>query len=264
MFIQVRMALLVFLSFFILITAGIYFFQERLIFFPEALLSDFQFDFEHDFDEVNYKVSDGVIINALHFKSKDPKGIILYAHGNAGSLSNWGDVSDIFLNYNYDLLIYDYRGYGKSGGNISEQNLYHDANVIYGELMKSYNENNIIVYGRSIGTGIASKVASEHNPRHLILESPYYNLPDLAKKIFPFIPSFLLRYQFRNDQMIGAVKCPVTIFHGTFDEVIYFGSSLKLEKLMKVKDKIIPIVGGRHNDLANFEIYHQELANILH
>ena len=261
---KVRMVFLTILSLFILITSGIFFFQEKLIFFPEKLKPNYQFDFTHDFEEVNYRVSDGVTINALHFKSKEPKGIVFYSHGNAGSLSTWGDVADVFLNNKYDLLIYDYRGFGKSGGNISEQKFYHDANVIYEELLKSYEENKIIVYGRSIGTGVALKVASEHNPQHLILESPYYNLPDLVKKIFPFMPPFLLRYKFRNDQMIGAVKCPVTIFHGTFDEVIYFGSSLKLEKLMKGKDTIVPIVGGHHNDLANFETYHKELAKILH
>ena len=192
------MVFLVFLSFFVLITAGIYFFQEKLIFFPEQLLPNYQFDFEHDFEEVNYKVSEDVTINALHFKAEKSKGILFYAHGNAGNLNRWGHVADIFINFNYDLLIYDYRSYGKSGGNISEQNFYHDANVIYKELMKSYEENKIIVYGRSIGTGVASKVASDHNPRHLILESPYYNLPDLAKKVFPFIPSILLRYKFRK------------------------------------------------------------------
>ena len=139
------MVFLVFLSFFVLITAGIYFFQEKLIFFPEQLLPNYQFDFEHDFEEVNYKVSEDVTINALHFKAEKSKGILFYAHGNAGNLNRWGHVADIFINFNYDLLIYDYRSYGKSGGNISEQNFYHDANVIYKELMKSYEENKIIV-----------------------------------------------------------------------------------------------------------------------
>ena len=101
------------------------------------------------------------------------------------------------------------------------------------------------------------------DPKQLILESPYYNFPDLTKKIFPVAPSFLLRYKFRNDQMIVNVECPITIFHGTIDEVIYFGSSLKLEKLIKKGDKMIPIIGGHHNDLENFKDYRSELGNIL-
>lgn len=248
---------------FLFITSMIYVFQEKLIFFPEAVSADYQFQFDHDFEEINYNVQKGITINALLFKAKESKGVIFYSHGNAGSLSRWGYVADLFLMNNYDVLIYDYRGYGKSNGSVSEANLYHDAIYIYKQLAKEYGEDKIVVYGRSIGTGIATKVASEFVPKQLILESPYYNLPDLAKKMFPFMPSFMLRYKFRNDQMITLVKCPITIFHGTYDEVIYFGSSLKLEKLIKKEDKIVPIVGGHHNDLAKFEVFHTELANML-
>ena len=257
------MIFFIFLSLFILITAGIYTFQNKLIFFPVVLLPNYEFDFPHDFREVDYVTKDGIRLNALHFTVEESKGIVFYSHGNAGSLRTWGYVADVFLRHNYDLLIYDYRGYGKSGGAITEQNLYDDACLIYEELLKTYPEENIVVYGRSIGTGIASKVSMEYNPGQLILESPYYNLPDLAKKIFPFIPSALIRYKLQNDEHVTNVKCPITIFHGTFDEVIYFGSSMKLEHLLHEKDRLVPIVGGHHNDLANFELYHEELSKIL-
>ena len=245
------------------IMVGIYFFQERLIFFPDKLPLNHEYTFEHKFEEINYHVDEQVIVNALHFKAENSKGIVFYSHGNAGCIDQWGSIADIFLLNNYDLLIYDYRGYGKSSGFISELNFYDDAIFIYKQLLNDYKENEIVVYGRSIGTGVAAKVASEFNPKQLVLESPYYNLPDLAKKIFPFIPSFLMRYKFPNDQMIKLVRCPVTILHGTFDEVIYFGASQKLEKLLKEKDTFIPIVGGHHNDLANFKSYRKELANTL-
>lgn len=257
------MVFLVFLSLFIIITTGIYTFQNKLIFFPEVLMPNFKFEFDNTFQEIDYRTEDGILINALHFKSTDPKGIIFYSHGNAGSLRKWGLVADVFLSHNYDLLIYDYRGYGKSSGEISEEKLYSDAKMIYEKLKESYNEENIIVYGRSIGTGVASKIAMDNNPRHLVLESPYFNLPDLARKIFPFIPKKLIRYKFPNDERVPQISSPITIFHGTFDEVIYFGSSMKLEKLLNKKDKLVPIVGGHHNDLANFEIFHKELAEIL-
>lgn len=247
----------------IFLTSGIYFFQAKLIFFPEVLSPNYQYRFEHDFEEVNYQVGENVTIHALHFKAEKSEGIVFYSHGNAGSLANWGNVADIFLANNFDVLIYDYRGYGKSNGSVSEANLYHDAIYIYEQLAKEYGEGHIVVYGRSIGTGIATKVASEFNPKQLILESPYYNLPDLAKKIFPVAPSFLLKYKLRNDQMISKVACPITIFHGTVDEVIYYKSSLKLEKLIKKGDKLVPIIGGHHNDLENFEAYRNELGNIL-
>lgn len=247
----------------VFIASGVYFFQEKLIFFPETLSQDYQYDFEHDFEEVNYPVAENITLNALHFKADNPKGIVFYSHGNAGNLSRWSYVAEVFLKNNYDLLVYDYRGYGKSNGSISESNFYQDAMYIYEQLVSDYGEDHIVVYGRSIGTGIATKVASEFKPKHLILESPYYSLPDLTKEIFPFMPSFLLRYKFRNDQMIQSVKCPITIFHGIDDEVIYFGSTLKLEKLLKEKDTIVPIIGGHHNDLDDFETYHVGLAKVL-
>lgn len=242
---------------------GIYSLQEKLIFFPNKLPISYKYSFAHAFEERNFNVDERVNINALHFKAPDSKGVVFYSHGNAGCLRDWGGLADIFINYNYDLLIYDYRGFGKSNGTISESNLYHDASFIYEQMLNEYEENMIIVYGRSIGTGIATKIASEYNPGQLVLESPYYNLPDLAKKIFPFIPSFLLRYKFRTDQMIEFVVCPITLIHGTLDEVIYFESSLKLEKLLKENDKLIAIKDGHHNDLSDFKSYHDALANIL-
>ena len=234
-----------------------------MIFFPEVLPQNYEFDFHEPFEELNFSTGSGYKINALHFKSDHPRGVVFYSHGNAGSLRSWGFVSQFILAYDYDLLIYDYRGFGKSGGRISEENMYSDANLIYHELTKSYDETQIIVYGRSIGTGVASYVAKNNNPKHLILESPYYNLPDLAKNIFPFIPASLIKYKLPNNEMISEISAPITIFHGTLDEVVYFGSSLKLEKLLKGKDKLIPIEGGHHNDLSDFESYHRELKSIF-
>ncbi len=248
---------------FLLIICGIYFLQEKVIFFPSKLPVDFQYTFSQRFEERNFDVEDNIRINALHFKVENPKGLVFYSHGNAGDLSSWGLIAKDFLSNQYDLLIYDYRGYGKSSGKISERNLYNDAEFIYKELLREYSAENIIVYGRSIGTGVASYVASKHHPKLLILESPYLNLPDLAGRIFPILPRRLLRYQFRNDLFIQEATCPVVIFHGTEDEIIPFESSIKLQELFKDGDRLVTIQGGHHNDLSNFEFYHNELALVL-
>ncbi len=247
----------------LLLFMGIYFFQEKVIFYPEKLSDDYPFSFPQNFGEINYEVENGVRINALHFKVKNPKGVVFYSHGNAGSLRTWGFIYEIFTNHQYDLLIYDYRGYGKSNGKLTERNLYKDAQYIYNALVNKYDENKIIVYGRSIGTGIATYIAANNNPAQLILESPYYNLPDLAGRYVPFIPRRLIKYKFRNDQLIQKVSCPILIFHGTEDEIIYFGSSLKLQKYFKPSDRLTAIEGGHHNDLEAFELYHHELTRVL-
>jgi len=242
---------------------GIYFFQEKVIFYPEKLSGDYTFSFPQNFEEVNFEVETGVRINALHFKVNNPRGVVFYSHGNAGSLRTWGFISEIFTSHQYDLLIYDYRGYGKSNGKITEKNLYKDAQFIYNTLKNKYEENKIIVYGRSIGTGIASYIAAKNNPSQLILESPYFNLPDLAGKYMPFIPGRLIKFKFPNDQFFRDISCPIAIFHGTEDEIIYFGSSLRLKELFKPVDRLIAIEGGHHNDLEAFVLYHEELTRIL-
>ncbi len=257
------MILIIILLVLTIIVLGSYFFQEKLIFSPEVLNPDYKFKFKLEFDEINYQVSKKVQINALHFKAKNSKGIVLYSHGNSGSLRTWGEIANIFINNNFDLLIYDYRGFGKSKGSLSEKSLYDDATFIYNQLMKEYKEENIIVYGRSIGTGIATNLASKFCPKQLVLESPYYNLEDLVQHIFPLVPSFFLRYKFKIDQMIANVKSPISIFHGTLDEVIYFGSCLKLRKHIKNEDIIIKLQEGHHNDLIDFDEYHNEMLKIL-
>ncbi|MCD4747025.1 MAG: lysophospholipase [Bacteroidales bacterium] len=244
---------------FILFCLNIFFNQEKFIFFPEKLASDFQYNYKIPFDEINYTPDKKTIINALLFKSEDTKGIVIYFHGNAGSLRNWGNVADLFISLGYDVLIYDYRGFGKSTGKISEKTLYNDAQYIYNRIKQKYKESDIIIYGRSIGTGIATYIASNNHPCKLILETPFYNMNDLANKFYPWVPKFLLRFKFATNEYITKVKCPVYIFHGTNDEIIYYGSSLKLKKLFKYGDELFTIKGGYHNNLELFEEYHIKL-----
>jgi hypothetical protein len=240
-----------------------YWFQEKLIFFPEKLSPDFQFSFREPFVERNFIINSQVTINTLHFNAQNPKGIILYFHGNAGNLQGWGGVADDFIIHHYDVLIIDYRGYGKSTGKISEKSLFSDAQSIYNELKIEYTENNILIYGRSIGAGIAAWLASQNNPGMLILESPLYSLPDLAHQYYPWFPGKLIRFKFRNDLYIERVKCRVFIIHGADDEIIPVHASYKLAEKLTPGDELTIVPGGHHNDLALFPEYHAFLAGIL-
>ncbi len=249
--------------FMVLITMALYFLQTRLIFFPEKLPDNYTYSFDTPFEELNYHTSPGVSINALHFKLDDPKGIILYFHGNAGSLRGWGDIAQDFIQYGHEVLVIDYRSYGKSTGQISEQGLHHDARYIYNKLSEKYPEDRIVIYGRSIGTGIATRLAARNSPGQLILEAPFYNFPDLAKRYFPWVPRWMIRYKFRNDKYIERVECPVYIVHGTADEVINVAEGKKLAKKLKPEDELILIQGGHHNDLNFMTEYHEQLDRIL-
>ena len=264
--ILLKLLLVVILGF--IVGCGVFFFrQESMIFYPEVLTPDFQYNFPTRFDEVTLSV-DGAAINALHFKTGDPKGVIIYFHGNAGNLRGWGEVALDFTRLRYDVLIPDYRGYGKSTGKISNEAMLHrDAAVAYDYLQERYRENQIIIYGRSIGTGIATYLARETRPRMLILESPMFNMQDLARHHYPLMPTilvaFILKYPMRTDLWIADVPCPVYLFHGTEDDVVPYNASERLLTLIKTESRLISIPGGGHNNLGDYPLYHEELERIL-
>ena len=206
---------------------AVYIFQEHLIFHPDKLSNKYKFVFDTPFEELTYETTDGNTISALLFKAENSKGVVYYHHGNAGNLESWGTRAIDFTSKGYDILMYDYRSYGKSTGRIkNEKMLYGDAVMIYKKLLYDYKEREIIVYGISLGTGIAAKLAYDNHPSKLILETPYYNFYDVSKFHYPYLPnSILLHYQFKTDKFLPKIENPVYLFHGTEDETVPFNSS---------------------------------------
>jgi pimeloyl-ACP methyl ester carboxylesterase len=242
----------------------LFFFQEKVIFFPQQLDKNYMFSFEQPFEEMNVKASDGNSLNGLLFKADSTKGLVFYLHGNAGSLESWGRVAKTYTALKYDVFILDYRGYGKSEGSISRQDeFFSDVQTVYDELKKTYAENKIIVLGYSIGTGPAAKIASVNQPKLLILQAPYYSLTDMMRHEYPFIPTFLLKYKFETNEYLKSCKMPVVIFHGNQDKVIYYGSSLKLQEQFKKQDTLITLDGLGHNGMTDDAEYKMELQKIL-
>ncbi len=260
--------LLSFLKVSLLVYVGIcvllYFMQEKLIFFPEKLGKDFKFRFNQKFEEVSITTSDNILLHALLFKCGEPKGVIYYLHGNAGSLNSWGEVADIYTSLNYDVFMLDYRGYGKSEGHVTgQQQFYSDVQAAYNKLKTMYDESKIIVLGYSIGTGPAAKIASENRPKLLILQSPYYSITDMMRHTYSIIPTFILKYKFETNKFLPECKMPVAIFHGDQDEIIYYGSSVKLKALMKASDTLVTLKGQGHNGMSSNGQYLREIERIL-
>ncbi len=241
-----------------------YLYQEKIIFHPLPLADDYQYDFEEPFEEVWISTPDGEKINALHFKVEKPKGVVLYFHGNAGNLASWGTVASQFLPFDYELFIMDYRGYGKSTGSFNEYKLHQDALACYQYLLDSgYNGNKILIYGRSIGSGIASRVANEKWNRGLVLESPFNNMTALARSYAPFLPhGLLLRYKFPVDHHVRHIRHPIYIIHGTDDEIIPYDLAYQL-KDKSDKVTFYTIAGGKHNDLSIFPEFYQIMEELL-
>jgi len=249
---------------FLALLAAAYFFQEKFIFKPEKLKQDFRFRYDIPFQELFFDIEPGVRINGLHFYREQPLGLILYFHGNTRSIKGWAKYARDFYRYNYDVVLVDYRGFGKSTGKRSEKEMLSDMQFVYTDLLKQYNEHHIIVYGRSMGSGFATKIASENEPRYLILDSPYYNFTRVVERFLPILPvRYVLRYHMRTDKWIRDVKCHTYIIHGTRDRLIPIRHSEALQKLNPHKITLIRIRNGGHNNLPKFDEYHNFIRDIL-
>jgi uncharacterized protein len=238
--------------------------QENLLYYPDKLPKDYKFIFKNNFQEYYIKVDEKTSLNGLLFKADTCKGVIFYLHGNAGAIDSWGRIADVYIKNNYDLFIIDYRGYGKSQGKISsEKQFYQDIQIVYDSLKSKYQENNIIIIGYSIGTGLAAKLASTNNPKMLILKAPFYNMSYLAHQHIKMFPSFLIKYKFQTNEYITKVKCPIIIFHGDQDEVINISSSYKLKELFKGGDQLVILDKQKHNGINENDIYLKYLKQLL-
>ncbi len=199
-------------------------------------------------EDVESKVDVAIHFQKFDSPSQPARGKLFYLHGNRGSIEKCRFEIKPFLDAGYDVWTMDYRGFGKSKGPISEVNLLADAQMVYKEILKT--EEIDIVWGRSFGSCTATYLAKENKPKRLVLETPYWSLPDAGCKRFPILIPELFRYRLPTHEYLEYVKSPVRIIHGTSDEKIYFGSSEKLEehgKKFNPDIELYRIEGGKHN-----------------
>jgi pimeloyl-ACP methyl ester carboxylesterase len=241
-----------------------YLVQEKLIFKPEKLHQDFVYKYEAPFKELFFDVEPGVRINGLHFHVEKPLGLVLYFHGNSRSIKGWAKYAKDFYRYNYDVVLVDYRGFGKSTGKRSEKVMFTDMQFVYNELLKTFPQNHILIYGRSLGSGFAAKLAADNKPRYLILDAPYFSFKKTIERFLPILPvKYILRYHLRTDKWITKVNCHTYIIHGTKDFLIPISNSEKLQQLNPQKITLIRIHKGGHNNLPSFHEYHNFIRDIL-
>lgn len=257
--------ILTILVIYVAISLILYFLQDYLLFKPEKLPAEFQFYYENqETEEYNMETRDGAIINGLHFKAKKSRGVVFYLKGNSKSIKGWGKFAVDFTRQGYDVIMVDYRGFGKSTGRRSQKAVKRDMQVIYNKLKEIVPERRIILYGRSLGSGFATKLASMNNPKMLILDAPYYSLSKVAKKYIPFMPlSLLIKFPMPTYKWLKYVQCPIHIIHGTDDRLIPYKSSVKLSKINPKNTTLYTVIGGGHKDLNTFESYHKMLSEII-
>jgi len=238
---------------------------DRFIFYPEKLPGDFSYHLKPEDRELFVETQDGEQINGILFKSKENRGVMLYFHGNAGSLSSWQYVAEDIVPKGYDLLVIDYRGYGKSTGKITEEGFYLDAEACYAELLSmGYGPDKIILYGRSLGTGVAIEMATRKSTSALVLESPFTSLPELASHLIPIpIPTFYIPYKFDSLAKAPGIKVPSLVLHGDEDELIPPEMGRKVHDALGGPKRFVSIRGGGHNNLSDFPEYHEALKKFI-
>ncbi|MCB0790797.1 MAG: alpha/beta fold hydrolase [Flavobacteriales bacterium] len=243
-----------------------YLIQERLIFVRFIVDRNHRFKFRGDHEEVEISRPDGAQLHALHFHVATPRGVVLYFHGNTGSLRRWGKRAPRFTKQGWDVLMPDPRGYGKSRGRLSERALIDDAHAWYAHLQARWPERDIVLYGRSLGSAFAVPVAATGSPRALVLESPFADLIDVARHYFAYLPyGVLLKYRFDNATWAERLRCPTHIFHGMRDQVVPYASALRLYSAIPagVPREMISFSKGHHSDLARFARFHRVLRAVL-
>jgi len=256
---------LIVVAIYIVISILLYYLQDYFLFKPEKLPKDFTFLYENQqVEEYNIETRDGAVINGLHFRVENPRGVVLYLKGNSKSIKGWGKFAVDFTRHGHDVIMVDYRGFGKSTGKRSQKAIKHDLQYIYNKIREQVREEFIILYGRSLGSGFATKLASMNNPKMLILDAPYYSLTKVTGRYMPFMPlSLILKYPMPTFKWLKYVNCPIHIIHGTKDKLIPFKSSVKLSQIQPDRTRLYPVIGGGHKNLNIFEPYHRMLGEII-
>ncbi|MDQ6904213.1 MAG: lysophospholipase [Bacteroidota bacterium] len=249
-------------------SAGIalYYLQEKLMFHPIALPPDYQFKFDIPFEEINIALNEKDNLSLVKFFPPDsiPKGVVVYFHGNRGNVIRYSKYAGNFTKHGYEVWIVDYPGYGKTTGKFTEQKVYMQAMEIYKLAKVKFDSNDIIVYGKSLGSGIASWLVSKKSCKRLILETPYFSIPDLFASYAPIYPvDAMTHFKFPTGEYLTNVKAPITIFHGSDDHVIPMSCAAKLKKVLKPGDEFVTIDKGSHNDLNEFPLFHEKLDSVL-
>lgn len=248
---------------------ALYLFQDYLIFQSIPLEKAHRYDDFVAYDEHFITVPNGDspadTLNALWFKPDSAsKGLILYFHGNRGNLQRWGHYAKDFTAHGYEVLMIDYRGYGKSTGKPTEEALYRDARSVYDWCVAHGLHGRLILYGRSLGSAVASRLAGEVNHDLLILETPFDELRGAIRPYAgPLIPLLPLHYTFSNTEHLRTARSRVVIFHGTQDNIVPMSSAERLKPLLATPADFIVVPGGGHRNLSAFPQYQDGLKALL-
>ena len=247
--------------------AWLWYRQESLLFEPSPLPADEALFPDEDVREFTVDVP-GARLSVAQLKLPDPRGVVFYLHGNSGNLRRWFVGLDAFRELNFDVVMMDYRGYGKSTGRIeSEAQLRADVRAVWNSIATDYEGKRIVVSGQSLGTALAAGLSAElceagWPPDLTLLISPYSSMRALADEHYPWVPSRVLRYPLPTADLVARCKGPVMLVHGDRDELIGHHHSEAIRKLLP-QCQLLLVEGAGHGDVHEHPSFRQGIASAL-
>jgi len=257
---------LLFVAIPIILFVFVRFLEQKSLYYPYRAIEITPKDIDLGFEDVHITTDDGVELHGWFIPARGPAGVLLFSHGNGGNISHRLEKLQVLHELDLDILIYDYRGYGRSRGRPSEEGLYLDADAVYTYLLKDrgYGPDQIIAYGESLGGAVAVELAGSHKLRGLILEGSFPSIKEIAKFYYSFIPSFILKTHYDSTSKIENIKVAKLIMHSIDDEIIPIKFGVALFDAAAGPKKFIILKGG-HNDsfLISGETYVSEIRTFL-
>ena len=237
-----------------LLVGIVYLMQDRMLYLPDVpgrSLAIVPSAVGMDYEDVEIETTDGETLHGWYIIGPTPR-VLLFFHGNAGNISHRLESIRQFLELGLSVLIVDYRGYGQSSGRISERGMYRDADAAWQHLTgeRGIAAENIVIFGRSLGASVASRLAAEQQPGALIVESAFTSVPDVAEELYPWLPvRWLSRLRHATGDHVQDVRCPILVIHSRDDEIIPFHHGEAVFAAANEPRSLLEI-RGTHNDAS--------------
>ena len=241
-----RLALL-----YVLAGCGADYMNSKLVFHPQRKLEDSPGRLGMAFEDVRIKAADGPRLHAWYVPAEgEAIGAALFCHGNAGNISHRVDTIRVLHELGLNVLIFDYRGYGRSEGRPTEKGVYLDAEAAWRYLTEQLGQppERIVLHGRSLGGSVAAHLARDHKPAALVVESTFYDITELGAELYPWLPvRWISRLKFKTADYVAAATCPVMVIHSRNDDLIPIHHGRKVFDAAPEPKRFLEIRGG-HND----------------
>ncbi len=237
---------------YVLLVVVVYFMQSRMLYLPGVpgrTLTMTPTDVGMDYQDVFIETTDGVTLHGWFIAGRSSQ-VLLFFHGNAGNISHRLDSIRQFQDLGLSVLIVDYRGYGQSEGRTTERGIYRDADAAWRYLIEDRDivASDILIFGRSLGASVAARLAAQHQPLALIVESSFTSVPDIAQELYPWLPArWLSRLSHATREYVRDVQCPILVVHSRDDEIIPFRHGEEIFASAN-EPRTLLAIRGTHND----------------